>query len=113
MGDFDAVYAREDVDAVGAEDGDGEHVEVVEEAELEQFAEVGAQGDGDHNVGYAEIDEVDDEEGNAGDAWDEELVAPADVEKVVANAEDGDGLDGENCGEIRCKLSFLSMFVLM
>ena len=26
LGDFDAVYAGEDVDAVGAEDGDGGHV---------------------------------------------------------------------------------------
>ena len=36
--DFDAVYAGEDVDAVGAEDGDGGHVDVVEEAEVEEPA---------------------------------------------------------------------------
>lgn len=29
LGDFDAVYAREDVDAVWCEDGDCGHVEVV------------------------------------------------------------------------------------
>ena len=35
LGDFDAVDAGEDVDAVGAEDGDGGHVGVVEPAEVD------------------------------------------------------------------------------
>lgn len=38
LGDFDAVYAREDVDAVRAEDGDCGHVDVVEGPEVEQPA---------------------------------------------------------------------------
>jgi len=36
--DFDAVDPGEDVDAVGTEDGDGGHVDVVEEAEVEEPA---------------------------------------------------------------------------
>jgi hypothetical protein len=31
-------------------------------------------------------------------------VAPADVEEVVADAEDGDGLEGEDGGDIGCEL---------
>ncbi|RFU29736.1 hypothetical protein B7463_g6615, partial [Scytalidium lignicola] len=62
LGDFDAVYPGEDVDAVGAEDGDAGH---------------------DWDAGYA---------------GDEEFVAPADIEEVVAQAEDHDGLEGEDAG---------------
>ncbi len=29
LGDFDAVYAGEDVDAIGAEDGDSGHIYIV------------------------------------------------------------------------------------
>ena len=36
LGDFDAVYAGENVDAIWAEDGDRCHVDVVEESELEE-----------------------------------------------------------------------------
>ena len=36
LGDFDAVDAREDVDAVWAEDGDGGHVDVIEGTEVEE-----------------------------------------------------------------------------
>ncbi|QSZ32658.1 hypothetical protein DSL72_002237 [Monilinia vaccinii-corymbosi] len=73
---FDAVDAGEDVDAIGAEDGDAGH------------------RDGDDDVRHAEIDKVDDEDGDAGDGGDEEFVPPADVEEVVANSEDDDGLEG-------------------
>lgn len=60
MGNFDAIDAGENIDAVGAENGNGSHVDVVERAELEELAEIGLQGDGDDDLGDAEIDKVDD-----------------------------------------------------
>ena len=53
-------------------------------------------------MGYPEIDEVDYEEGDGGYAGDEEFVPPADVEEVVADAEDADRLEGEDAGEVGC-----------
>jgi hypothetical protein len=53
-------------------------------------------------LGYTEVDEVNDQNGNAGYAWDEEFVSPADVEEVITNAEEGDGLEREDGGEVRC-----------
>lgn len=55
-------------------------------------------------MGYAEIDKVDDEDGDGGEGGDEEFVAPPDVEEVVADAEDDDGLEGEDRGEVGCEL---------
>ncbi|KFZ16648.1 hypothetical protein V502_04989, partial [Pseudogymnoascus sp. VKM F-4520 (FW-2644)] len=81
LADFDPVYAGEDVNAI------------------EEVAEVGAEGGGDHDVGYAEVDEVDDEDGDGCEGGDEEFVAPPDVEEVVADAEEDDGLEGEDGGE--------------
>ncbi|KAI9650938.1 hypothetical protein NHQ30_000973 [Ciborinia camelliae] len=81
---FDAVYAGENVDAVGAEDGDSRH------------------GDWDDDLGNAKIDKIDNENGNAGDGGDEEFMAPADIEEVVANSEDYYGLEGEDGREVRC-----------
>ena len=98
LGDFDAVDSREDVDAVGAEDGDAGHVDVVQRAEVEELAEVGLELDGDHDGGDAKVDKVDDEQGDRGKGGDEELVAPAYVEEVVADAEEGDGLEGDDGG---------------
>ena len=51
-------------------------------------------------MGYAEVDEVDDEDGDGGEGGDEEFVAPPDVEEVVAYAEEDDGLEGEDGGEV-------------
>lgn len=99
---FDPVYAREDVDAVGAEDGDPRHVDVVQGAQLEELPEVGLQGDWNDDLGDAEIDKVDDEDGDAGDGRDEEFMPPADVKEVIADSEDYYGLEGENCGEVGC-----------
>ncbi|KAI9742933.1 MAG: hypothetical protein M1818_003663 [Claussenomyces sp. TS43310] len=93
---LDAVDAGEDVDAVGAEDGDAGHVGVVQVAEIEEFAQVGSQRHGDDDAGDAKVDKVDDEDWDGGKGRDEELVSPADVEDVVANAEDGDGLKRED-----------------
>jgi hypothetical protein len=100
--DFDAIDASEDVDAIWAKDGHGGHVKVVEESEVEELPKVWLEGGRDHDLGDPEIDKVDDQQGDAGECWDEEFVPPPDVEQVVANAEDGDGLEGEDCGEVGC-----------
>ena len=98
--DLDPVDAGQDVDGVGAEDGTCRHVEVVEDAEIDQLlAHEGLERDGEDDGGNAEIDKVDDQEGDRGEGGDEELVPPADVEEVVADSEDGDGLKREYRGE--------------
>lgn len=100
LGDLDAVDAGEHVDALGAEHGDAGHVDVVEEAEVEELAEIGLQLDGDDDGGDVEIDKVDDEEGDGGQAGDPPLVSPADIEEVVADAEQRDGLEGDDGAEV-------------
>ncbi len=96
--DFNAVDAREDVDAVRAENGDGGHVGVVKPADVDECAEIGFELDGYGDVGHVIIDEVDDEHWDGGKGGDEEFVAPADVEEVVADTEDYDGLEREYGG---------------
>jgi hypothetical protein len=44
-------------------------------------------------LSYAEIDKVDDQDGDAGNGGDEEFMSPADVEEVVANSKDDDRLE--------------------
>ena len=63
---------------------------------MEELAEVGLQRQRDDDRRDAKVDKVDDEERDRGEGGDEELVAPADVEEVVADAEDGDGLEGDD-----------------
>lgn len=62
------------------------------------------QRDGDDDAGDAKVDKVDDEQGDGGEGGDEEFVAPADVEEVVADAEDGDGLQADDGREVGCQL---------
>lgn len=59
-------------------------------------------------MGYAEIDKVDDEDGDGCEGGDEEFVPPPDVEEVVADAEDDDGLEGEDGGEVGGELGGVS-----
>ena len=100
LGDFDAVDASKHVDTLGAEHGDAGHVEVVEDAEIEELAEVGLELEGDDDAGDAKVDKVDDKEGDGGEPGDPPLVAPADVEEVVADAQEGDGLEGDDGAEV-------------
>lgn len=105
MGDFDSVDTGEDINRIRAEDRDTGHVDVVKGAKVEELSEVWTEGDGDDDDGYAEVDEVDDQYWYCGEGGDEELVPPADIEEVIAYAENGDGLEGEDCGEVGCQLS--------
>lgn len=103
--DLDAIYTSQDVDAVRTEYAEGGHVHVVKYANIEQFAanvglEEGRQDDG----GDAEVDEVDYEERDGGEGGDEELMSPANVEEVVADAEEGDALEGDDCRQKGCEL---------
>lgn len=104
MGDFDAVDASKHVDALGAEHGDTSHVDVVEGAEVEELTEVRLELYGYHDGGYVEVDEVDDEEGDGGEAGNPPFVSPADVEEVVADSEEGDGLERDDCAEVGSEL---------
>jgi hypothetical protein len=108
LGDLDAVDAGEHVDALRAEHGDAGHVDVVEEAEVEELAEIGLQLDGDDDGRDVEVDKVDDEEGDGGQAGDPPLVPPADVEEVVADAEQGDGLEGDDGAEVGRELEVVN-----
>jgi hypothetical protein len=56
----------------------------------------------------AEVDKVDDEHGDRGHGGDEHLVAPSDVEQVVAYAEEDDALEGEDGGEVGGELLSLA-----
>jgi hypothetical protein len=96
--DFDAVDAGKHVDALGAEHGDAGHVDVVEDAEVEELPEIRLQRDRHHDRRDAEVDKVYDENGDACEARDPPLVSPSDVEEVVANSEQGDGLEGDDGG---------------
>ena len=60
LGHFNSVNACKDVDTVWTEDGHGGHVDVVEDSKLEELAEIGLERGRDHNLGDAEIYEVDD-----------------------------------------------------
>ena len=65
MPDFDAVDAGEDIDAVGGEDAECAHVEIVEPGDVDEGGAARHVGDeeiGHDNRGYAEIDIVDEEE---------------------------------------------------
>lgn len=84
--DLNAIDSGQHVDALGTEHGDAGHVEVVEGAKVEELAEVGLELDGNDDGCDVEVDKVDDEEGDGGEAGDPPLVTPADIEEVVANA---------------------------
>lgn len=83
---FDAVNPSQHVDALRAEHGDARHVDVVETAEIEEFAEIGLQLYRDDDGGDVEVDKVDDEERDGGQTGNPPLVSPANVEEIVANA---------------------------
>lgn len=107
LGDLDAVDAGKHVDALRAEHGDAGHVDVVEEAEVEELAEVGLELHGDDDGGDVEVDKVDDEEGDGGQAGDPPFVSPSNVEEVVADAEQCDGLEGDDGAEVGCELEMV------
>ena len=81
-------------------------VGVVEGAEVDEgaAAEPRLQRPRHHHLRDAEVDQVDDEHGHGGDGGDEELVPPADVEQVVADAEQHDRLQREDGGEVEREL---------
>lgn len=86
--DFDAVDTCKDVDAVGAEDGDGGHVGVVQPTDVDDGTQVRFEHDGDGNVRDAVVDKVDNEHGDRGEGRNEEFVTPSDIEQVVTYPEE-------------------------
>jgi hypothetical protein len=55
-------------------------------------------------LSHPKIDKVHNKHGNNGNSWDEHLVSPSDVEKVVADSEQYRALQREYGGEVGCKL---------
>lgn len=97
LGDLDAVDARQHVDALRAKHGDTCHVEVVDRAEVEQLTKVRLQLDRDNDACYVKVDKVDHQDGNGSQSRNPPLVAPADIEEIVTDAEEGDCLQRDDC----------------
>lgn len=64
LADFDAVDTSQDVDTIRAENGDTAHVDVVQEAKVEELAQVRLQRDGDHDRRDTKIHKVDNKKGD-------------------------------------------------
>ena len=90
---FNAIDTREHVDALRTKHGNTSHVNVVEGTKVEEFTEVRLELHGYHNAGNVEVDEVYDEEGNGCEAGNPPFVSPANIEEVVADSEEGNGLE--------------------
>lgn len=86
LGNLDPVDACQHVDTLGAEHGDASHVNVVEHAKVEEFAQVGLQLKGDDDRSNIEINEVDNEKRDGCETGDPPLVPPTDIEEIVADA---------------------------
>ena len=108
LADLEAVNTGQDVDGVGAEDGQHPHVEIVEEAELYAVTQDPSEHGGDHNLRPVGGHVVDHQQGEAGHAWQEQLVAPLQVQDVVSEPQEkhtgdrkqgGDQLDKLRVGE--------------
>lgn len=104
LGDLDAVDASQHVDALGAEHGNAGHVDVVEGAEIEELAEVGLELDGEDDRGNVKVDKVYNEQGDGGQTRNPPLVPPSNVEEVVADSEESDGLEGDDGAQVGGKL---------
>lgn len=68
--------------------------------ELGQRIEEGSEGNWNNYLRHVEVDKVDCQDGNRGKGWNEEFVAPADIEEVVSYSKDCDGLQREKTGDI-------------
>lgn len=68
------------------------------------------QGDWDNDLRHAEIDKVDDQDGDTGNCWDEEFMAPPDIEEIVTDSKDYYRLEGEDGREVGCEL-FVSVSI--
>ena len=105
---LDAVDAGKHVDALRAEHGDAGHVDVVKGAQVKQLPQPGLELGGDDDGGDIKVDEVDDEERDGGETGNPPLVAPANVEEVIANSEQGNSLEGDDGAEVRRELEGMS-----
>jgi hypothetical protein len=68
------------------ESGDSNHTEI------KQLPKVAAQRNRDDNMSNAKIDKVNDEHGNGCKSGNEDLVSPANIEKIIPHAKQGNGL---------------------
>lgn len=100
LGDFNAVDARQHIDALRAEHGDTRHVEVVERTEVKQLTEVRLQLDRDNDASYVKVDKVDYQDRDGSQAGNPPLVTPAYVEEVVTDAEKGNCLQRDDCTKV-------------
>jgi len=109
---LEAVDAGEDVDRVGAEDREARHEAVVRDAELDrrrqpQVAEERKQELRQHDDGAAAVDGVHHHDRQRRRQRQPQLVAPAQIEHVVGEAEEAHAADREQraqkLGEVRVR----------
>jgi hypothetical protein len=100
LGYLNAIDAGKDVDAVRTEYCHGSHVHVVEKSEVEKASKVWPQRYWYDNMRYSEVYKVNNEDGYAGNAGYEKLVAPSNIEQIIADTEDRYRLQGKNGREV-------------
>jgi hypothetical protein len=73
--------------------------------EIEQLSKIPSQWYRDHHLSDTKVHEINNEHRDSGDSRDEHLVAPSDVEQVVANAQQDNGLQRKDSGQVRRELN--------
>ncbi len=86
LGDLDPVDTSEDINTIGAENGNGGHVSIVEPSEINHLSQIALQLDGDNNIGDTKIDKVDYQHRDCGEGWYEKFMTPANIKEVIADA---------------------------
>ena len=76
---------------------------------VEQLSEIRSQRYRDNHLGDTKVHKVDDEHGDGCNGRDEDLVTPSDIEQVVADTQQDDGLQREDGRQVRRKLENGSM----
>mmetsp|Transcript_50392 Transcript_50392/g.116321 ORF Transcript_50392/g.116321 Transcript_50392/m.116321 type:complete len:274 (+) Transcript_50392:553-1374(+) len=96
---LEAIHACEDVDRVGAEDGEGGHKHVVQDADVDRAANERIQRLGRHHDGATSVDRVDHQQRQRGRQGEPQLVPPPQVKDVIGESKEAHAADGEERAE--------------
>lgn len=99
-----AVDAGQNVYTVRTEDCYCGHVGVVKPAKVHQLSNIALQRQRHHDLCHPKVHKVYHEDWNRSECWYEKLVAPSNVEEIIADTKYNDRLERKNGGEVKGKL---------
>ena len=102
-----SIDPGENINRIGAKDGQHPHVEIVQDPEIQGLTEHDMKRLRDHDLGPVKGNQVNHEKGNRGESRQPDLVSPAKVQHIIRKSQQNHAANRQQCRQELGELEYI------